>query len=60
MPRQDVPFTDADKLAKAMLAFKREETGAYEGLIELIERLQPPAEGGLDAASAEAEAALRL
>ena len=58
MSRKLMPLVDARNLAKAVLAFKNEEAGAYEGLIELIETLQPPAAGELDAASAKAIAAL--
>ena len=60
MPRQDVPFSNADKLAQAVLAFKQSKKGAYETLVSLIERLQTPAPAGtiVDEAASAAESAL--
>ena len=58
MPRTDLPMTDADKLAKAVLAFKQSEKGAYEALLDLIDGLQAPAGTVFDEAASATESAL--
>ena len=58
MPRTDIPMSAADELAKAVLAFKQSEKGAYETLVSLIEGLQAPAGTVFDEAASAAESAL--